>query len=98
MEFLVSFAFCVDLVVLERKQNVNHGRQLFYLRIYVRDSNLRVDVEIINFAENHNSENTYLWVKFKSVLSAGVASLPAIAEPTRDFVQQQVRVEAAVEI
>jgi hypothetical protein len=31
-------------------------------------------------------------------LSAGVASLPAIAEPTRDFVQQQVWVEAAVEI
>lgn len=87
MEFLVSFAFCVDLVVLERKQNVNHGRQLFYLRIYVRGSNLRVDVEIINFAENHNSENTYLWVKFKSVLSAGVASLPAITEPTRNFVQ-----------
>lgn len=90
MKFLVGLAFCVDLVVLQREQDVYLRCELFNLRFYVGFTNLLVYVKIVYLAENHNSKNADLRVKLKRVLRPRVARLSSVTEPTHNFVGQQI--------
>lgn len=53
---------------------------------------------LVNLSDVECSECADFWVEPESVVASGVACLPAVAEPAHDFVNQEVRVEIAVEV
>jgi hypothetical protein len=99
VQFLVGVGLSTYVWAVETEQDVYQHQQLSHVRLDEVFRHVRVGKsEFVNLLNVQCGKNTDLGVELESVVSPGVASLAALAEPPNHLVHQQVRVEAVVEV
>lgn len=87
MELFVSLGLGIDFIVVEPEENINLHEELANVRIdEVVCHCLLVEHQCVNLLDVDGSQDSYLWIQLKRVISAGVAGLPAMAEPPHNLV------------